>query len=88
MTKPAEIGDNADAKKIIDRWIALLEEQDKFAEDLKELKIEAATKFNKKQLKAMALVVKEHRKPMDSEVKAFANTFFANSGGQYQMFGE
>ena len=89
MTKPATIGDNADAAGIIKRWLNILSEVDTLQEDLKELKEEAKGKgFGKVEMKAMAIAVKEHRSERNAHLTATANKFFADSGGQYTIFAE
>lgn len=89
MTKLAAEGHNTDSANIIKRWLNILNEVDTLQEDLKELKEEAKGKgFGKVEMKAMALVIKEHRKPLEVNVKAYANEYFANSNGQYVIFAE
>jgi uncharacterized protein (UPF0335 family) len=89
MTNPAIIGDNADATGIIKRWLNLLAEQDDIGAALKDLKEEAKGRgFSKGDMKAMAIAVREHRKAIDPVLKINANKFFADSGGQYQIFAE
>ncbi len=89
MTNPATIGDNATAGAYIKRWLNILSEQDTLSEDLKELKIEIkAGGFDKSDMKAMALAVKEHRAIPEKPIREKANQFFADSGGQYVIFAE
>lgn len=89
MTKPAKIGDNNEASAYIKRWLNILTEIDTLQEDLKELKEEAKSKgFDKNDMKAMALAIKEHRNIPEKEIRAKANTFFCSSGGQYSIFAE
>lgn len=89
MTKPATQGHNQDTANIIKRWLSLLSEQDDVAASIKDLKEECKGKgFTKHEMKAMALVIREHRNPVDKIVKEKANQFFADSDGQYTIFAE
>ncbi len=91
MTKaqPATIGDNADAAGIIKRWLNLLTEHDDISDAIKDLKEEAKGKgFGKIEMKAMAIAVKEHRSERNAHLTQTANKFFADSGGQYQIFAD
>jgi uncharacterized protein (UPF0335 family) len=84
-----KIGHNATAAGYIKRWLNILSEQDTLSEDLKELKAEIkANGFDKNDLKAMTLVVKEHRQIPEKPVREKANQFFADSGGQYLIFAD
>jgi len=87
MTKSATIGDNS--ATYIKRWLNILAEQDTLAEDLKELKAEIkANGFDKNDMKAMALAIKEHRAIPEKPVREKANQFFLESGGQYSIFAD
>ncbi len=82
----AEIGDNTHIKSIVERMMRLLDDKESIEEDIKELKKEAKGQgFN---MKALNLVIKEHRKPIEQEIKITSNLYFKNSGGQYLLFGE
>ncbi len=84
MPKPAPKGHNSDASALIKRMLNVLTEQDTLAEDLKELKAEwKAAGFD---TKALSLALREHRNPVDADVKAKANQYFKESGGNYDLF--
>ncbi len=80
----ATIGHNTEIQGIIKRMLNIMTEQDTLAEDLKELKLEAKDKGIDG--KALAIAIKEHRCPIDKNTRALANTYFSNSGGQYEIF--
>ncbi len=82
----SEIGHNSEEKALIKRILNVMQEQDTLAEDLKELKAEGKGKGL--DMKAIALAVKEHRSPIEKELKTKANIYFRESGGNYDLFAE
>lgn len=84
MTSPAPAHHNSEIKSIINRILNIMSERDTLDEDLKELKAEAKAKGLDS--KALALALKEHRKPIDDNTKQLANTYFKESGGNYDLF--
>ncbi len=84
MTTPAPKDHNQESKDIIKRMLNIMTEQDTLSEDLKELKAEAKAKGLN--MKAIALAIKEHRNPIDEDVKQSANIYFKESGGNYDLF--
>lgn len=84
MTAPAPKEHNLEISGIVKRMLNILTEQDTLAEDLKELKAEAKAKGMN--AKALALALKEHRAPIDEDIKQLANTYFKESGGNYDLF--
>ena len=83
MTKPATVGDNSEAKSIMSRAENIMDEIDVKNEDLKELWTEAKSKGH--DIKAMKVVLKEKRKPLDDDFKQKVN-YYSEATGQRRLF--
>jgi uncharacterized protein (UPF0335 family) len=82
-------GSNSNVKQYAERWLNIQQEKDDAAQAHKDLRAEMkASGFDKESMAAFMLVIKELRKPIDPNVKALANAYFAQADGQYTLFGE